>query len=279
MISLIFFERFLPKTWTGSRVYGSKPMTQAAVAGVILPEKEDVLLQETNLGSNNGSTKRLLVIFFGVLTLIAVGLGLWFAVRTKSVDPEASTPVGSSLENQNPTPTHSAQEPDPTERQAISGESQTPPEAGAAVEGESKPIGEDGADKSPDKDGSKNASAEGRRAAKITGRASKKRGAAQKPEKKEATIGFELRSSNRNAYEGAYMDESRRTKFEMLLQETRDEISRIESHIEQELAEVKERIANLHNEKKAQLAIFGGYCQLLGLPNEYEEEAEQEDGS
>lgn len=72
------------------------------------------------------------------------------------------------------------------------------------------------------------------------------------------------------------MDESRRSKFEGLMTETRDEITRIEEQIQEELAAVKDRLANLQNEKKAQLTIYGGYCQLLGIPNDLEEEEEEE---
>jgi len=72
------------------------------------------------------------------------------------------------------------------------------------------------------------------------------------------------------------MDESRKAKFESLLAETREEIAQIEEAIERELAEIKERLAKLQAEKKAQLTIYSGYCQLLGVPNEYEEESEEE---
>ncbi len=72
------------------------------------------------------------------------------------------------------------------------------------------------------------------------------------------------------------MDDARKAKFEALMDETRDEINDIEREIERELAEVKERLAKLQAEKKAQLTIYSGYCQLLGLTNEFEDEAEEE---
>lgn len=73
------------------------------------------------------------------------------------------------------------------------------------------------------------------------------------------------------------MDEQRKAKFQSLLDETRDEIQTIESRIEEELAAIKERLAGLQNEKKAQLTIYAGYCQLLGVANEFEAEEEDED--
>ena len=72
------------------------------------------------------------------------------------------------------------------------------------------------------------------------------------------------------------MDADRKAKFESLLQDTREEIQRIEGQIEAELAAIKERLAGLQNEKKAQLTIFSGYCQLLGIPNDMETDEEED---
>ncbi len=73
------------------------------------------------------------------------------------------------------------------------------------------------------------------------------------------------------------MEESRKTKFEQLLVETREEITHIEAQIEKELDEFKERLAILEREKKAQLTIYGGYCQLLGIHNEFATEDDEDD--
>jgi vacuolar-type H+-ATPase subunit I/STV1 len=83
-----------------------------------------------------------------------------------------------------------------------------------------------------------------------------------------------------NRYQGEKeitMDENRRSKFESLLTETREEIGRIEEQIQEELAAVKERLAGLQNEKKAQLTIYGGYCQLLGVPNDLEDDEDEDE--
>ena len=68
------------------------------------------------------------------------------------------------------------------------------------------------------------------------------------------------------------MDETRRAKFEQMLRDTRDEIKHLSSQIDKELAELKKRLAALNNEKEAQLTIYSGYCQLLGVPNEFADE-------
>ena len=68
------------------------------------------------------------------------------------------------------------------------------------------------------------------------------------------------------------MDPDKRIKYEAQLQFTRDEIDEIEARIEQVLAEVKDRIESLNGEKEAQLAIYDGYCRLLGVPNDFAED-------
>ena len=73
------------------------------------------------------------------------------------------------------------------------------------------------------------------------------------------------------------MDETRRSKFEALLSDTKAEIQGLENQIEEELAAIKKRLAALKNEKEAQLVIYGGYCQLLGVANEFEAEEDDED--
>jgi len=67
------------------------------------------------------------------------------------------------------------------------------------------------------------------------------------------------------------MDANRRAKFENLMEETRKDIHRIEEEVERELAAIKERLAGLQSEKEAQLVIYAGYCQLLGVENDLDE--------
>jgi hypothetical protein len=55
-----------------------------------------------------------------------------------------------------------------------------------------------------------------------------------------------------------------------LLAETKQEIDSIDKEVEIELQKIKLKIAELQQEKEAQLSIYSGYCQLLGVPNEFE---------
>lgn len=71
------------------------------------------------------------------------------------------------------------------------------------------------------------------------------------------------------------MDAVRRAKFEKLLDETRQDIRQVDEQVERELAEVKQRLAGMQSEKEAQLIIYEGYCQLLGVPNELTEEDDE----
>ena len=73
------------------------------------------------------------------------------------------------------------------------------------------------------------------------------------------------------------MDANRRAKFEGLMEDTRKDIQRIEEEVEKELAAVKERLAGLQGEKDAQMVIYAGYCQLLGVPNDLESDEDDED--
>ena len=70
------------------------------------------------------------------------------------------------------------------------------------------------------------------------------------------------------------MDPEKRAKYEAQRTFTREEIDDIEAQIEQVLAEVKDRIESLNAEKEAQLAIYDGYCRLLGVPNDLSEDEE-----
>lgn len=73
------------------------------------------------------------------------------------------------------------------------------------------------------------------------------------------------------------MQGDRKSRYETLLKETKEEIRQIEQQIEKELAAIKERLHTLQEEKKAQLTIYGGYCQLVGVPNDLETEEEEEE--
>lgn len=58
--------------------------------------------------------------------------------------------------------------------------------------------------------------------------------------------------------------------YQKTLEWTRKEISDIDTQIEEELARVKERLAELQNAKKAARQIYDGACNRLGIENELE---------
>jgi len=74
------------------------------------------------------------------------------------------------------------------------------------------------------------------------------------------------------------MDTGRRDKYEALRAETRAEIELIDQEVEIELNKIKKKIAELQQAKEAQLTIYGGYCTLLGMPNDLEDEDDIEEG-
>lgn len=73
------------------------------------------------------------------------------------------------------------------------------------------------------------------------------------------------------------MQPDKKSKYESLMRDTKDEIARIEQQIEKELSAIKERLHTLQEEKKAQLTIYGGFSALLGVPNDLEDEDADDD--
>jgi hypothetical protein len=59
-----------------------------------------------------------------------------------------------------------------------------------------------------------------------------------------------------------------RTTLEM----TRKQINDLNAQIEEELAKVKERLAELQNAKNAAKQIYDGACKILGMENDLEKE-------
>ena len=62
--------------------------------------------------------------------------------------------------------------------------------------------------------------------------------------------------------------------YEDAHRQTKEEIKEIDASIEEELAKVKERLAQLQEAKKAALQMHAAACMRLGLKNEFEEESE-----
>ena len=65
--------------------------------------------------------------------------------------------------------------------------------------------------------------------------------------------------------------------YQSTLEMTRKQISELNTQIEEELAKVKERLAELQNAKNAAKQIYDGACKMLGIENDLEKEEEEEE--
>ena len=68
------------------------------------------------------------------------------------------------------------------------------------------------------------------------------------------------------------LTEQQRQFYENTLEMTRKEITELDQQIEDELAKVKDRLAELQNAKKASRQMYDAACMRLGVPNELEED-------
>lgn len=73
------------------------------------------------------------------------------------------------------------------------------------------------------------------------------------------------------------LNEQQRQFYENTLNVTRQEIGDLDRQIEEELAKVKDRLAELQADKKAARAMYDAACKRLGVPNELEEEEAAEE--
>lgn len=71
------------------------------------------------------------------------------------------------------------------------------------------------------------------------------------------------------------LNEQQRNFYENTLAMTKQEIADLDRQIEEELAKVKDRLAELQNAKKAARAMYDAACMRLGVPNDFEEEEAQ----
>ncbi len=60
--------------------------------------------------------------------------------------------------------------------------------------------------------------------------------------------------------------------YQTTLEMTRRQIGDLNTQIEEELAKVKERLAELQNGKNAAKQIYDGACKILGIENDLEKE-------
>ena len=72
------------------------------------------------------------------------------------------------------------------------------------------------------------------------------------------------------------LSDDQRKFYENTLRVTKKEISDLEANIQEELAKVKERLAELQNAKNAAKQIYDGACKILGIENDLERADEPE---
>lgn len=72
------------------------------------------------------------------------------------------------------------------------------------------------------------------------------------------------------------LSDQQRTFYENTLKVTKQEIEELDVAIEEELAKVKDRLAELQSAKKAALQMYDAACLRLGVPNDLEEMVEDE---
>jgi hypothetical protein len=70
------------------------------------------------------------------------------------------------------------------------------------------------------------------------------------------------------------LNDQQRKFYENTLTVTKQETSDLDRQIEEELAKVKEKLAQLQNAKKAARQMYDAACLRLGIPNDLEAEEE-----
>lgn len=73
------------------------------------------------------------------------------------------------------------------------------------------------------------------------------------------------------------LNEQQRKFYENTLSVTRQEMDDLDRMIEEELAKVKDRLAELQNAKKAARQMYDAACLRLGIPNDMEAEDGQDE--
>lgn len=76
------------------------------------------------------------------------------------------------------------------------------------------------------------------------------------------------------------LSEEQKKFYEETLKHVKNEIADIDNQIEEELARVKQKLAELQKAKKAALQVYAGACARLGIENDLagEEESEEFEG-
>ncbi len=71
------------------------------------------------------------------------------------------------------------------------------------------------------------------------------------------------------------LSDQQKSFYENTLAITKQEIIELDRQIEEELAKVKDRLAELQNAKKAARQMYDAACLRLGIPNDLEEEGDE----
>ena len=70
----------------------------------------------------------------------------------------------------------------------------------------------------------------------------------------------------------AVLTDQQRKFYETTLSVTKQEMSELKDQIEEELAKVKDRIAELQNAINASKQMYSAACSRLGVPNDMEDD-------
>lgn len=73
----------------------------------------------------------------------------------------------------------------------------------------------------------------------------------------------------------AVLTDAQKKFYEEALKQTKGEIQELENQIQEELARVKQKIADLQAGQKAARQMYDAACMRLGIPNDLEEEGGQ----
>jgi len=71
------------------------------------------------------------------------------------------------------------------------------------------------------------------------------------------------------------LNDAQKKFYEEALKTTKGEIQDLENQIQEELAKVKQRIADLQAAQKAARQMYDAACQRLGIPNDLEDQESQ----
>ncbi len=69
------------------------------------------------------------------------------------------------------------------------------------------------------------------------------------------------------------LSDAQKKFYEEALKQTKIEVEELEGQIQEELAKVKQKIADLQSGQKAARQMYDAACMRLGIPNDLEEES------